>query len=185
MRELVEHARSQGRRPRVHPNGFLQLDLADDGTRRLHIWHPDLPRQDVKTAIHDHIFDMVSFVHKGTLVQVELDFTLNHEGHPDHEIYMARYDGRSKSQLEPTGVLVARQHFDRYPVGEGEVYTQPAFTFHESVPGTEVVVTMMDKQSVHRGEPRVLVPVGQEPDNSFRREDADEQFLWKLIEENV
>ena len=185
MRELVENARLRGYRPRVHPNGFLQLDLVHDGSVRLHIWHPDLPRQEVRTAVHDHIFDMVSVVRKGALIQVELDFTLNHEGYPDSEIYMARYEGRSKSQLMPTGVLVKEARHERFRVREGDVYTQPAFTFHESVPGTNIVVTQMTKQRVHEGEPRVLVPIGQEPHNSFRRDSADEAFLWKIIEENV
>ena len=45
-------------RPRVHPNGFIQLDISP--RKRFHIWaHPDIPqsgREDKEEDIHDHVF---------------------------------------------------------------------------------------------------------------------------------
>jgi hypothetical protein len=38
--------------PRVHGNGFIQLDLPDG--KRLHVWDEDIPRQKVNTSMHDH-----------------------------------------------------------------------------------------------------------------------------------
>ena len=42
--------------PRVHPNGFIQLDLNAEGTLRLHVW-PDgpFPKQRSDSTIHEHI----------------------------------------------------------------------------------------------------------------------------------
>lgn len=42
-------------KPRVHPNGFIQLDISE--TDRLHVWHPSLPyRQKTFSPVHNHIF---------------------------------------------------------------------------------------------------------------------------------
>lgn len=183
---LVENARTLGYRPRVHPNGFLQLNLVSSGGTRLHIWHPDLPKQSVRTAVHDHVFDMESTVKKGVLDQAELHYTLEHNGNPTAEIYMAHYTEKSQSKLEPTGVLVHLGSHRTIRVPVGESYTQSAFTFHESVPVTDIVVTIMTKTRVFSSyQPRVLVPIGETPDNSFHRENASEQSLWSIIEGNV
>lgn len=183
--QLVEQQRLNGTRPRVHPNGFLQLNLTDKGDARLHIWHPELPAQKTYTGIHDHIFDMGSSVVKGRLWQVRQRFDLQHRGEPTDEIYMAQYVAKSQSTLGPTGVLVARLPEEPALVYAGQDYTQPAFTFHESRPETDVVVTLMTKAQTYKGNPRVLVPIGAEPDNSFQREDVDAEFLWRIIEESV
>lgn len=185
LHNVVRSRRSDGSRPRVHPNGFLQLDLTNDGSERLHIWHPDLPRQKTYTGTHDHIFDMSSTVIKGRLWQVIKRYTLEHRTEPTHEVYMAQYTAKSQSKLEGTGVLV--QQLPEYPglVYVNQTYTQPAFTFHESRPGDEIVVTLMSKDRVYEGHPRVLVPLDRKPDNDFERENAPEDFLWEIIEANV
>jgi hypothetical protein len=183
---LIENARSLGYRPRVHPNGFLQLNLIEAGSNRLHIWHPDLPKQTTRTAVHDHIFDMESVVKKGVLGQTEIHYSLEHGGTPTSEIYMAHYSEKSDSKLYPTGVLVKESSYHMNRVIEGDSYVQSAFTFHESVPQTDVVVTVMTKSLIYAShQPRVLVPLEETPDNSFHRENASEAFLWSIIEESV
>jgi hypothetical protein len=84
--ELLEYVKMHGQNPRIHPNGFIQLDLEpveeswDESKKRghsgaslrLHIWEPpgiDLPRQETINEIHDHVFDMRSTVVKGRLMQ--------------------------------------------------------------------------------------------------------------------
>lgn len=52
--------RAVGERPRVHGNGFIQLDVTP--RTRLHFWSPEIPRQKVATPIHDHVFGFVSYV---------------------------------------------------------------------------------------------------------------------------
>lgn len=182
---LVELARKHGARPRVHGNGFLQLDLVPSGNTRLHIWHPELPKQDVKTTVHDHVFDMDSTVKKGRLLQVVKHYALEHEGTPTDEVWMVNTRMGDDTVLGPTGVLVRHSLEETYLIEAGEGYSQRAFTFHDSIPQTDIVVTVMTKEWVHPGEPRIMVPVGLKPDNSFRRNDHDEEFLWKIIEESV
>jgi hypothetical protein len=183
---IIDKLQKTGYVPRVHPNGFLQLDLNDEGTRRLHIWDLRLPRQDVRTSIHDHIFDMSSRVLVGILNQVRIIFTLEHWGHPTHEVYMAQYTERSSSQLMPTGVKVRRTTHRIESVQAGHTYGQTAFSFHDSEPATDVVATIMTKMKRYDGSPRVMVPVGLEPHNEFdRKAAADTDLLWTIVEETL
>jgi hypothetical protein len=180
---MIDQARARGARPRVHPNGFLQLNLVESGNLRLHIWHPELPKQSVRTSVHDHVFHMRSTIEVGVLQQVRFTYTLEHSGDPTAEIYMAEYTAKSDSTLHPTGVQVAlATREDQFITVDG-TYEQPPFTFHDSVPCTDIVVTVMEKVAKFEGNPRVIVPIGCAPDNSFHREDADEELLWKIIDE--
>jgi hypothetical protein len=53
--------KERGVRPRVHGNGFIQVDLTAD--TRLHVWGDKrIPRQNVYTPIHDHVFGFESTI---------------------------------------------------------------------------------------------------------------------------
>jgi hypothetical protein len=207
-RRLADEARDCGAHPRVHPNGFIQLDLIhpDDagveatsaewnetkkrghsGSRlRLHIWNPpgfDLPHQETVNEIHDHVFDMLSSVVRGTLVQ---QLYILEVGMPvearTHEIYRAVYDKTSSSRLEPLGVYGYLSRARNFPIKEGEAYSQQAFTLHDSE-AYGVVVTLMEKLAVHDGDATVVCKVGQPPDNDFDRVTAaPPDLLWSAIE---
>src|SRR5882672_5609107 len=72
---VYEELRQQPRRPRLHPNGFIQLDLTEDLSKRLHVW-PDEPLQAQLTRhpIHDHSFDMKSEILAGCLANLIYEF---------------------------------------------------------------------------------------------------------------
>jgi len=196
---------------RVHPNGFIQLDLipvAEDwhasyqqghsgSMLRLHIWEPPnhpLPHQGTVNEIHTHVFDMHSTIIRGTMEQRLFSFAVGSEWHEHrnagqpHEkvrLYRAVYNKASNSRLEDTGIVgVAVQDFE-YGVHQGQSYDQPAFTFHDSVP-RGCVVTVMEKTVVHEGDAYVLCPIGNPPDNEYDRQAAaPEEYLWEAIEEAI
>lgn len=204
----VDIAEELGNQPRVHPNGFIQLDLEpveatwekkrghSGANRRLHIWNPPgiaLPHQGTVNEIHDHVFDMRSTVVKGNLRQQLYCFIVGRDGkltpargqgwHGKYELYRAVYDQKSSSRLEPTGVTGIVECYHEFTIYEGESYTQPAFTFHDSDPGDNCVVTIMEKERIHVGDASVLCPVDTPPDNSFDRATAaDIALLWSAIE---
>jgi hypothetical protein len=213
-RELTDAARERGAQPRVHPNGFIQLDLkppADErwhegkqaghsgADLRLHVWNPpdvELPYQDTVNEIHDHVFDMFSTVVRGQLVQSLYEFII---GGIDpatwvpyplgHELYRAVYDKTSSSRLEPLGVRGHLKRVVAYPITaemRHPEYTQRAFTLHDSDAGSETVVTLMQKQQVHEGIPTVVCPLGSPPDNDFDRATAAPQdLLWDAIDRSL
>lgn len=180
--------RALGNFPRVHPNGFIQFDLVTPG-RRMHIWpKPGVFHfgQNSDSPIHDHIFRMKSMIIRGSLTQLRYQLDLSHEGKPTHEIFIADYLKQSESVLKPTGVEGLLRHDIAHndALVENEMYHQPPFTFHDTQPGRTPLVTIMQKGEVFAEyNPRVLVPIGETPDNDFRRDQYSEDLLWEIIED--
>lgn len=193
---------TEGKNPRVHPNSFIQLDLAPVGegdawdletrdeserptrghsgaSKRLHIWNPpgvELPHQETVNEIHDHVFDMKSTIVFGQLWQLLYRFKGVVDGidepMPTHQLYKAVYDKNSSSRLEATGQLGIPEMYSRFPVSAGQAYDQPAFTFHDTETPMGMVITVMEKTKIHDGDAHVLCPLDTEPDNDFDRRTA-------------
>lgn len=181
---------AKGENPRIHPNGFIQLDLepqeSGDWTQthhrghsgaslRLHIWNPPgvvLPRQKTVNEIHDHVFDMKSHVIFGTLEQQLYKLMSPNADHPaTHQRYRAVYDKSASSRLEPTEEIGWLHMYHAFPIEAGFSYTQPAFTLHNSVPhGT--VITVMQKTEIHEGDAYAICGIDSPPDNTFVRDKA-------------
>jgi hypothetical protein len=178
----VDGALQAGRPPRVHGNGFIQLDLNATGTRRLHVWDDDVPRQAVATPIHDHVFDLESLVLCGTLVHEELSLVAHAAG-PWHVYRARREEGTQNTTLQrPSLARFDVRTEQRLILLPGSVYRFPAERLHQTE-HRGLTATVMQKLNAPAsyGEPRVLVPVAEEPDNDFHRDGHDTDALWVLI----
>lgn len=179
--------REQGVKPRVHGNGFIQLDITE--RVRLHVWgHPGIPRQKVQTPIHNHVFGFTSECLLGRMLNV---------------VYaLGRSDGASYRVFEPE----TRQGEDTILVDSGHetkatpirveqtvrgfpcTYALHPYVYHETLT-PEPAITLITKSgpTVAQGatqRPGVLVPVGVEPDNDFDRyKAARPEYLWRIINE--
>lgn len=188
MTAMYEELRALGNKPRVHGNGFIQLDLNSSGTKRLHVWHEDIPRQEVATPIHDHVFDLRSTVLTGTLIHEELDVIdawINPVG--SHRVYRAQQEpGTQNTILVPDEDTVSLEVVQRLILGPGSIYTFPAWHLH-TTDHRGLTATVMDKINApdSYGRPRVLVPVDSEPDNEFHRDGFEEEYLWSFIREAI
>lgn len=189
-----------GGNPRIHPNGFIQLDLEpvpaswhashqqghSGAARRLHIWNPPgvkLPRQDTVHEIHDHVFDMRSTVVKGELWQRRYAFEIGGLNVPTHQLHRAVYAKNSDSRLEALNVFGVVKLVERHTVYDGDSYTQPAGTFHDTECALGLVVTVMEKTAIVASQAHVLIPKDVEPDNEFDRASAaPAELLWEAIE---
>lgn len=176
--------------PRLHGNGFVQLDMLPDPAgrrRRLHVWDPELEGlgQTVRTSIHDHRFSFHSQVIVGRQVHQEYKIV---EG-ADFHVYTPQpsyFPGGP--QTEDTKLHRAGEN--TYSVREGHRLEVPAgfgyhfdrYLFHDTLPTGRVatVMTVIDRDPEH--DPRVLVPVREEPDNDFDREAVDKAVLWDVIQ---
>lgn len=195
---LLADADKRAGNVRVHPNGFIQVDLLpveetwheshkqghSGANLRLHVWNPpnhQLPRQETVNEVHDHVFDMKSTVVKGQLSQCLYAFEVGASADPTHELYRAVYNKSASSRLEPTGIKGKLILTDMFEIIEGEQYTQPAFTLHDSQ-AFDTVVTVMEKTEVHEGDATVICPINTPPDNEFDRATAaTPDFLWAAI----
>ncbi len=169
-----------GHRPRVHGNGFIQLDLGEQ--KRLHIWgHPAIPRQIVDTGIHDHRFDFTSTVIAGRLINARY-----HPGNATrYKIYTPQTREGEDTILCETGASMMVANPTMIMVREGEKYGMFARDFHESFTDRPSATVMTKLGSTHPEAPRVLVPLGKEPDNDFNRNVFENDFLWGIIKEVI
>ena len=190
MINLVD-LRKNGRRPRVHGNGFIQLDLTEE--TRLHIWgDPRIPRQQVATPIHDHVFNFKSTVLVGRLINVRYDVTRRLDVVMTHEVYQPEIREGEDTILMPTRDTVCPFVTGGDLVMAGTLhptYYMHKQYFHETVatePSASVIVKDSPTQAQGaRTKPRVLVPIGKKPDNEFNRYAADEDLLWHIIEQTL
>jgi len=169
--------------PRLHPNGFIQLDLTD--TVRLHVW-PDksveLPKPKVLTVIHDHTFDFVSTVVVGQLTNLIYEFEESPSG-PWH-LYSVKPYAVVKHWV-PMMLLDNRRYaslvVDASIIHRGESYEFQAFKFHETLWDAFTVTAVKISNPHPNLYARVACDVRETPDNEFRRDDADPKILWNLI----
>jgi hypothetical protein len=167
-----------GEEPRVHGNGFIQLDLPDGS--RLHVWDDAVPRQEVSSSIHDHAFGFNSTVICGKLVNIE--YILHYHLNGFYAICTPqRREGTEDTKLMPTGqranLTVLRM--DTYT--KGQSYHFEPLVFHDTQ-HDGLTATIMRKTERLQVEPRVLVPFGTEPDNEFDRDSFDPGILWPIID---
>jgi hypothetical protein len=181
--ELLEEVyciAESGENPRVHGNGFIQLDLTLE--TRLHVWGDSrIPRQVVPSQIHDHAFSFTSRIVVGQIIHREIGLWANSKGAYDayRPVKNVGEDTRLvKFPMRYSATIAAEKLFRA-----GDVYTFEAYKFHETVaPWLCVTVIEKDKREIPGDvPPTVLVPHGLEPDNSFNRYQADPDLLWQII----
>lgn len=176
-----------GRNPRVHGNGFLQIDLEIDGevgSERVHIFgHPALPRQKVPTPIHDHRFGFRSTVLRGRMVNVTYALSVQART-PTHDVYVPCPRVGEDTELQFSGVRGALRVSTTEVVVPGDSYVMQSGVLHETLTN-EVTITHMRKTTMSALNPRVLCPIGRTPDNDFERGSAlSVPDLWLIVEDS-
>jgi hypothetical protein len=164
----------EGSAPTIHPNGFIQLKLTNG--RRMHFWHPEIPRQGYR--IHDHVFEMASEILLGKLYHREISVVTDSEGF--YMIWEAVPVRDSETELVSKGERVQADHLVEQELKPGDHYFSPAFNFH-LIRDVAPAVSVISKGQEFDRRPRVLVPAGQKPDNSFTRDDFDDDFIEKFM----
>jgi len=186
----MEYLRGLDTQPRVHGNGFIQLDLANG--KRLHFWgHPDIPRQVRPTPIHDHTFGFQSWCLRGRLVNIVYDLI---DAGIEYQVYRVQDRNGEDTELVPTDcmvgvmpmkveVIVPAMMSSDWCVSMPSTYKMGSLIFHETF-APEPTITCMEKTHKREGAiPHVLSPTGVEPDNEFNRHTHDPKLLWRIIEE--
>lgn len=185
----VLDARKTGRRPRLHPNGFIQLDLTKDGSVRFHVWPAvPIPAQKTRHTIHDHVFDMQSTILAGKMVNVLYkgvplsEFQVHHALFPMFRMYRATRIAKDDTVLAPADEnIYALTIAYRESCEPGETYFMQKGLLHDSVPEGLTCTLMYKLNPDAEYRPIVAVPTDTVPDNDFRRETTDEHELWRHI----
>lgn len=182
--EMIAEAHAEGKRPRLHPNGFIQLNLDHFGATRFHVW-PEKPLEAQKTShpIHDHSFAMESTILLGCLenrIYKTVPFDFERTG---YTLWQAQRIGANDTVLNPLGGgfyclnLVEERQYKA-----GESYAMRDSMLHESVAHglTATVMQKLTNLSVYN--PIIAVPGDiAKPDNDYRRESVSPEILWEQI----
>ncbi len=166
-------------RPIVHGNGFIQVPMPDGC--RVHVWHPDCPKQNVYTGVHDHRFSFKSTIVRGRLLNRRWTACTG-QVYKVMRTGVAEDDENPLSLYDTDGRCSLRDGRDEAH-SEGDEYRFEMYHLHEIIPVTPIVVTYMRKIMVGTPGPAVLCLIGQEPDNAFRRDARPAHALWRLIAE--
>ncbi len=180
----IEDLRSSGNVPRLHPNGFIQLDLKDG--RRLHVWPEEAIRvREPRTPIHDHVFDLKSEVYLGALINKM--YKLIEDPHGEHEVHGILSFSVARETSGFTRLDERRYRLvlvEEARIEAPGIYVIPAFEFHESenVGLSATIVTMTASDASRPA--RVACHTGRAPTEIFNRDGGPEEReqLWSIIE---
>ena len=165
--------------PRIHGNGFLQLDLSKD--KRLHVWHPDLPKQKNPTPIHNHNFSFKSSVIYGELTHITYEIVVN-EG--EYNLYYPVIKNGQNTILVKleSGSFWDLKETAKYILSDGSTYFFNHTRFHQNYSDYKAS-TIMEKTFKGNTTPYVACPKEYEPSNEFDRHSFDTNYLWAIIDE--
>ncbi len=167
----------------AHGLGFIQVKLP--ANRRLHVWHPALPRRACfdHSGIHNHRFSFRSTVLIGRQLNQRADLILHPEGTHD----VVSHDG---PRLEKGGRLsfvagrvnVQLRAVEEY--GPGESYIMPELEYHHT-PNSGIVVTLMEKLTEGTIHACSVIERPFSFDQDFDRHQLSTPELWQLVVESL
>jgi hypothetical protein len=171
----------------LHGLGFIQVKLP--ANRRMHVWHPDLPRRACYewSAIHNHRFSFRSTVLIGTQVNRRYDvLTAGFEeafGPATHN--RISHDGPRDERGGRLSYVAGQARVSALPdehYGPGQSYEMAILAYHET-PNSGVVVTLMEKLSEGTIHASTLIdrsaPIDFE--QSFDRFQLPPERLWQFV----
>lgn len=181
-----EDVLSVGRNIRVHPNGFIQIDMPGD--HRLHVWCPSRISgyKASPHPIHNHSFSVASKVLYGRMVNHIVVDILPPGDVMDplytYTAYVSCKTSNEDTRLEQVDHNPVALRFKRYEYVAGQEYYMAAELYHLSEPDPDTI-TLIRKVFTRDVPCRVLIPQGVEPMNSFTRYAVDPGHLWDVVAE--
>lgn len=169
-----------------HPLGFVHSKLChipNIGDLRLHVWLEDNRKtQFPPMPIHDHIFQVNSFVLAGSVTNHV--YEIGSDSGSLYRIYEAEY-AHGGSHLKPTEELLTCDLESSITYNKGDFYQVERDIFHEttveneSFAATLVIATEKDQTE----QPKILGPTNGN-DYFYKREQCNEPIL-KLLSKNL
>ena len=170
-------------RLRLHGLGFLQLQLA--GNRRLHVWHPDLPKRRCFefSKVHNHRFSFTAEVLIGTQWNVRCLV----ESDPNGEWTKYYHEGPrnehgSRPWIPDGTVTITPGIVESIPAGSS--YTSEMFEYHFTAVTGNPVVTLLTKreEDKSRGAHSTCHNCA-EPDVDFNGSQLPQSRLWEIFQD--
>jgi hypothetical protein len=184
VKQLVEYAYNGNAVFNWHPLGFVHCKLFqnDDTILRLHIWPSSERRyQEPQFTIHDHIFDMTSYVVTG--VQTNVLYKVHEDsGAPTGKLYSVGYV-EGESWVTDIGRLVSCSELSRTKYKTNETYSMTDAVFHESdIPDDMLTCTLVTTKNKLPRTPVVIGPVDGEKEYRYVRENCSLDLVAQLLQ---
>jgi hypothetical protein len=163
----------------LHGLGFIQVKLP--ANRRLHVWHPELPRRSCHawSAIHNHRFAFRSTVLVGQQMNRRFVVAAQPDGSHDRISHDGpRSDKGGRLSYVAERVQVWPSATERY--GPGDSYVMQPLDYHDT-PNSGVVVTLMQKLREGDVHASSLIEHGRAFDQGFDRFQMDANALWAVV----
>lgn len=183
LRRDLEALRAAGAAPRLHPNGFIQVDLSPDP--RAHVWpEAALPTADPYCPIHDHTYGFFSLVTRGSVRNIDLEAIAHEAG----EYRLWEIKQWADERRTPTPRFIDDKRYALRPLSDkrhfaGTMYGMRPFVFHysDAEPGSVTIIKILPSEPGRAA--RIAAQLGDEPDNRFERDVPMERQagLWDQI----
>lgn len=166
----------------LHGLGFIQVKLP--ANRRLHVWHPDLPRRACyeHSAVHNHRFSFRSTVLIGEQVNRRWNVEIAHpDDNAEHRLIShngPRSDKGGRLSREVAHCRLHRLGVEHYR--EGESYVMPELAYHDT-PNNGIVVTLMEKLTEGTVHASTVIHRCAKFDQDFDRFQLPPKRLWQFV----
>lgn len=181
-KSLIERIVQQDNKFVWHPLGFIMCKLLDKKEKkiRLHIWPKNKGRvQEPAWMIHDHLFDLKSWVLTGNIANIEYE-QIDRKG--PRRLYHASYQGDS-SLLTRTDKLLDVREVKSTTVKSGECYELGAGILHQSIStGNGTAVTVCETVDRLSRLPRVVGTMTGQQQYTYKRSVVSEIDLLNILE---
>lgn len=177
--QILNGLRTGELKPRYHNGiGFAQMYLADEV--RLHVWHPDFPNTPESFGTrHNHRFDFLSTVLKGSMTNITLDILHDEDGGP-FDLYTVQpaHLGAATPILKAPNVGAAITKIE--VVQAGESYTFQKGVYHEGR-ANGITATVLKKLNQEDAWAGILAYSGQQPEHGMERETISKEKLNGML----
>lgn len=155
--------------------GLLQAYILDGSVNelRVHIWDRSLRRPGIEKSglLHDHRFDLTSYVLYGTIEQVEIELFDDDENGEWvlHEVVHARKAMAEKNIADGAVSLLAGRYNRRthnVVIPAGNAYSFPKRQFH-GTNASDFAITLLMKTNQENTPARILAPYGEPVVHAF------------------
>jgi hypothetical protein len=167
---------------RFHPLGFMYCKLHEfQNTEvfRMHIWNSVSKVQKPIMNIHNHYYDVNSFIYKGK-VSNDL-YEINKEHALTHTVYSGSYQNESTRVLTKTDDSRALIHLEKQIITQGELYYIKKNEIHsgDNV-DNEVTITFVYSENPGNPTPLVFGPLNGEKSYTYNSNLVDEKTIDEI-----
>lgn len=149
---ILQAQKSTSIQAEEHPLGmFVVYFRQETFTLRLHIWKPSTSLfRDGLGTIHDHIWDLESYVLRGTISHRVFDLAKDNDG---VQLWGHDYESQRIHKLEESVLPILRTE---KLIPAGGRYFLPAGEFHQTEPMTDLAITLVKATPTKKTVARIL-----------------------------